>query len=65
MSFSLNVLERWLVTVKDAPPEVRWLISAIHEYSHKNGDALNFDRQIRTAAAKLEEALDKLDKEKI
>lgn len=60
MSYSINVLQRYLETVS-WPIEVRALIDAIHEYSHANEDALNHDRNVRFAAARLEEWLDKQD----
>lgn len=57
MSYSINVLERYLHTV-DCPSQVRQLIGAIHQYSHANNDALNHDEHIRKSASLLEKWLD-------
>lgn len=57
MSYSINVLQRWMDTVK-APVDVRALVGAIHDYCHANDDAMNHDFKVRKSAENLEKWLD-------
>ncbi len=62
MSYSINVLERYLNSV-NCPSQVRQLIGAIHTFSHKNNDSLNHDALVRRSAELLEKWLDEQDME--